>query len=86
MTYDELEELKSKKKAMERNRDALVKSADEFPDKAESISMFSKSNALRRAGTEKDNEIVAINVSLPSVSVHYLQFLQLLICREVYIT
>ena len=36
MTYDELEELKSKKKAVERNRDALVISVDEFADKAES--------------------------------------------------
>ena len=113
MTYDELEELKSKKKAMERNRDALVKSADEFADKAESTSNLEyifKSNALRCGGKEKDNEIVAINeqistklqelkslkinissmqlnfVSLPCVSVHYLQNLLLLICKEVYIT
>ena len=64
MTCDELEELKTKKKAMECNRDALVKSADEFADKAESTSnleYISKSNALRRGGKEKDNEIVAIN-------------------------
>jgi hypothetical protein len=53
-----------KNKAMERNRDALVKSAVEFADKSESTSnlqYISKSNALRRAGKEKDNEIVAIN-------------------------
>ena len=36
MCYDEVKELKSKKKTIERNRDALVKSADEFADKAES--------------------------------------------------
>ena len=60
MTYDEREELKSKKKAMERNRDALVKSADEFADKSESTSNLEyifKSNALRRAGKEKDNKL-----------------------------
>ena len=53
-----------KNKGMERNRDALVKSADEFADKSESTSnlqYISKSNALRRAGKEKDNVIVAIN-------------------------
>lgn len=67
MCYDEAEELKSKKKTIERNRDALVKSADEFADKAESsynLEYISKSNALRRAGKEKDKELLAINEQL----------------------
>ena len=58
MTY---EELMNKKKAMERNRDAFVKSAADKAESTSNLEYISKSNALRRAGKEKDNEIVAIN-------------------------
>ena len=61
MCYDEVEELKSKKKTIQHNRDALVKSADEFADKAESSSKLeyiSKSNVLRCAEIRRFRQLV----------------------------
>ena len=59
-TLDELEELKAKKKRVEKAKDSLVKSAEDYAEKAEStgkLELISKSNSMRRTAKQKESEI-----------------------------
>lgn len=57
---DELDQLKTKRKKIQANIEALLKSADELAMEAEAtdnMSTLSKSNALRKAVKEKEKEL-----------------------------
>ena len=61
---DEIEELKDKKRCLEKDVDAMPSSADEFADKAEKthqLTWISKSNSLLRSAKEKTGELKAVD-------------------------
>jgi len=63
--HEEIEELKVKKRRIEKDLDALLKSADEFAEKAEkshSVTCITKSNSFRRTAKEKTAEIEAVEL------------------------
>ena len=54
---------------MEQNKLALLKSADEFAEKAEAsskVEYISQSNAMRRSAKEKETEIKTLETELNS--------------------
>jgi hypothetical protein len=64
---DEIDGLKKKKQAVHADMESLLKAADEFADKAEKahdLTCIAKSNSLRRAATEKGNEIKTVDQQL----------------------
>jgi hypothetical protein len=69
---DETAQLKSKKQKLKTDRVALTASADEFAQKAEKehkLTLIAKSNAMRKAGKEKDTEVEQqLNAKLLKVS------------------
>ena len=66
-TLEELDNLKQVKKRMKANIEALLKSADQFAEEAEStgkITLISKSNAMRRSAKEKEGELKSIEEAI----------------------
>ena len=66
-THDELATLKKRKITLNSDIDALVRSADEYADKAEStrqVQLITKSNALRRTAKDKKKEITDIDKNI----------------------
>ena len=59
--------LKEVKKRMKANIEALLKSADQFAEEAESngkVTLTSKSNAMRRSAKEKEGELKSIEEAI----------------------
>ena len=66
-TLEELDNLKQVKKRMKANIEALLKSADQFAEEAEStgkVTLISKSNAMRRSAKEKEGELKSIEEAI----------------------
>jgi len=64
---DEVHQLKKRKKDLETDKESLLTSADEYAEKAEkqhNITFIAKSNAFRKAATEKDSELKAVDQQL----------------------
>ena len=62
--YDEIEELKKKKRHLEKDVNAMTSSADEYAEKAEKthqLTWIAKSNSLRRSAKEKTTELKAVD-------------------------
>jgi hypothetical protein len=60
---DEIEDLKKKRKRLEKDIDILMKSADEMADKAENtgrVAWITKSNSLRRTAKNKQEELKSL--------------------------
>ena len=70
LTSDEIEELKNKKRCLEKDIKALIKSADEFAQKAEEnndLSSICKSNSLRRSAKEKEEKLFEITKTIENL-------------------
>ena len=66
-TMEEIDLLKKKKRQFETDLEALIKTADEFADRAEDsrqITWIAKSNSLRRTAKEKMAELKDIEKQL----------------------
>lgn len=64
---EEIEELKTKRRKLEICAKDMLKSCEEFADKAEKTQNFTflaKSNALRRSAKEKSAEAEAVEVEI----------------------
>ncbi|GBL82303.1 hypothetical protein AVEN_252470-1 [Araneus ventricosus] len=63
LTSDEIQELKNKKRCLEKDVKALIRSADEFAEKAEEnndVTSICKSNSLRRSAKAKEEKLLEI--------------------------
>ncbi|GBM75224.1 hypothetical protein AVEN_73989-1 [Araneus ventricosus] len=63
LTFDEIQELKNKKRCLEKDIRALIRSADEFAEKAEknkALTSICESNTLRRCAKAKKEKLLEI--------------------------
>ncbi|GBN95337.1 hypothetical protein AVEN_133852-1, partial [Araneus ventricosus] len=62
ITSDEIQELRNKKRCLEKDIKALIRSADEFAEKAEenNVTSICKSNSLRRSAKAKEEKSLEI--------------------------
>ena len=66
-TLEELDNLKEVKKKMKANIEEPLKSADQFPEQAEStgkVTLISKSNAMRQSAKDKEGELKSIDEAI----------------------
>ena len=64
---DELDDLKSKSKKLQIDKDSLTAAADDFADQAEKqhkLTLIAKSNAMRKSAREKEAELNAVEQQL----------------------
>jgi len=64
LVSDEVEQLKKRKLSISNDIEAMIKSADDYADKAEKLhdlTYIVKSNSLRWAGKDKDGELKSIS-------------------------
>ncbi|GBL98454.1 hypothetical protein AVEN_252685-1 [Araneus ventricosus] len=64
ITFDEIQELKNKKRCLEKDIKALIRSADEFAEKAEEnndLTSICKSNNLRRSKAKEEKLLEITN-------------------------
>ncbi|GBL92416.1 hypothetical protein AVEN_174707-1 [Araneus ventricosus] len=62
ITSDEIQELKNKKRCLEKYINAAIKSGDEFAEKAEenNVTSICESNSLRRSAKAKEEKLLEI--------------------------
>ena len=70
---DKVDDLKSKKQKLQRDKDSVTAAADDFADQAEKqrkLILLAKSNVMRKSAREKEAELNAVEQQLQDKLLH----------------